>query len=96
MLRHMRIWQKLLAIAVAFSVPMGVLLYYFYDTAAYRRDFAQKEIHGNAMLQTLRHVLEASLEHRAAAARFDTDPTVAGAIHAQDERMEGLSTRDAA
>ena len=60
-----RIWQGLVGMCVAFAVPLAVLLYYFYDTAAYRRNFAIKEIQGNEMLRPLGEALERVLEYRA-------------------------------
>jgi hypothetical protein len=90
MLGRMRIWQRLVAIVVAFSVPLAVLLYFFYDTAAFRRDFARKEREGNEVLRPLQRMLGAATELRTLGARFAADPRAADRIVAMRGRIGGL------
>ena len=90
MLNARRLWQNLVALCVAFAVPIGVLLFYFYDSAAYKRDFAIKEAEGIEMLRPLRRVLERVLEHRALSHGVARESALADGIPAVRREIDDI------
>jgi methyl-accepting chemotaxis protein len=60
----MKVWQKLSAIGLSFSLPIGVLLYLVTGAIQHHIDFARSEQAGNAYQRPLEALLEHVSRHR--------------------------------
>jgi len=60
----MKVWQKLSAIGLSFSLPIGVLLYLVTDVIHHHVNFARSEQAGNVYQRPLEALLEHVSQHR--------------------------------
>lgn len=70
LLNSIRISQKLLLIALSFTLPIAVLLYFMVDGINYDIRFAQLELYGNEYQRPLVSLLEHVPRHEYLAARY--------------------------
>lgn len=86
----LKIWQKLAAICLAFSLPMAVLLYLLVAEKNIAIEFARKEFHGDTYQRQLRQLLEHALTARALAPRVADGRAREGDL----SQVEALIARD--
>ena len=91
--RRVRVAHKLAAIALAFTLPLGVTTYFLLQEQQIRIDFAQQEMHGIRYLRPLALLLEHVTAYQSAARRGSEDLAALGA--AVDADLRSLTTVDA-
>jgi methyl-accepting chemotaxis protein len=90
LLGRLKIWQRLAAICLAFTLPLAVLLYLLVAEKNIAIEFGHKEYLGNAYQRPLRQLLDHAIAARALRARL----TDGRARESDVEQMEALILRD--
>jgi methyl-accepting chemotaxis protein len=92
MLKRLKIWQKMVLIAVVFSLPITVLLFLLNSEKQIAINFAEKEIVGDAYVRPLKDLMRATQERgRAVLAGQDAaalNPGVETALATLDQAQE--------
>lgn len=64
MLRNWKIWQRFALVAVAFTIPMAVLLYQALQSQSYQSNFANQELAGTSFEKPFQQLHSSLLQHR--------------------------------
>ena len=70
MLKRLKIWQKFTLIAVAFSIPIVVLLFFLFAEQGKQIAFSAAELDGTDYLRSLRKVVVDVSSHRELSTAF--------------------------
>lgn len=98
--RQWKIWHKLALMCLAFSIPIGALLYNLIKQQNKEIDFARKELVGTEYLRPLRVLLDHVNQHRVLAHRYLSGENVSSAELARlpgviEQDLEALAAVDA-
>jgi len=63
--RGLRIWQKLAAIYLAFTIPLALTTYLLIGEKSVKIELAHKEFHGGRYLRVVSRILQGVSSHRA-------------------------------
>jgi signal transduction histidine kinase/CheY-like chemotaxis protein/HPt (histidine-containing phosphotransfer) domain-containing protein/HAMP domain-containing protein len=83
-----RIWHKLVAICVAFTIPILLTTYFLIDEKRIKIDFAQKELYGDEYLRPVSRLLDGVSAHRTLQRRILSGGAPGADIAALRERVD--------
>jgi methyl-accepting chemotaxis protein len=69
-LNRLRIWQKLAAVGLAFTVPLALTTFLLLQEKSFKIDFARWELYGDEYLRPCARLLEDVVRHKTAARRL--------------------------
>lgn len=99
MLRNWKIWQRFALVAVAFTIPLGVMLYLMARSQGYQIRFARQELKGTAFERPFKQLFTHLVLHRdlsvmVRAGRSDLEPQREKAAVDVDDDLKKVEAAD--